>query len=261
MRRIGLLGLLGLAAQLSFAALAGCNGIAARETPIWTARVIATHPHDPGAFTQGLVVHRGELFEGTGLYGRSSVRRVDLETGRVEALVPLPAAYFGEGITIIGDRLFQLTWQNQTAIIYDVDSLKPIEVFNYTGEGWGLTHDGTHLLVSDGSASIQFWDPASRAVIRRIEVSDDGEPIARLNELEYIEGEIWANIWYQDRIARISPETGQVLGWIDLSGLYTDNRRGSEDVLNGIAFNPDTRQLFVTGKNWPQLFEIELVRN
>ena len=225
----------------------------------WNVRVVASFPHDPTAFTQGLVIHRGHLYEGTGRYGHSAVRRVNLETGQVEHSASLPAVYFGEGITVLGERLYQLTWQNETGVIYDLDSLRVMEVFEYQGEGWGLTEDGSHLIVSDGSEHLQFWDPETLLPVRQVTVQDRGTPVPRLNELEYIQGEIWANVWYEDRIARISPATGQVLGWIDLSGLYTDPTRGTEDVLNGIAYDTDADRIFVTGKNWPALYEIELV--
>jgi glutamine cyclotransferase len=259
MRIIGTWTVIGLAGLVGVAAIATRGHLAPRTTPIASARVVASYPHDPSAFTQGLAIHEGRLLEGTGLYGRSSLRRVTLETGEVEALVPLPPAYFGEGITVLGDRLYQLPWQNEIGIVYDVDSLKILQTIGYAGEGWGLTDDGEQLIVSDGSAFLQFWDPAALRPVRRVEVLDQGTPVTRLNELEYIGGEIWANVWYEDRIARISPRTGEVIGWIDLSGIYADARRGSEDVLNGIAYDSEAQRLFVTGKNWPQLFEIEIV--
>lgn len=227
---------------------------------VWDVAVIAAHPHDPAAFTQGLVVHDGRLYEGTGQYGASTVRRVDLETGRVEQQRRLASNFFGEGITILGDRLYQLTWQNQVGIVYDVETFDVIETFTYRGEGWGLTHDGELLIMSDGSATLKFLDPNGFAVVREIAVRDGGQPVTRLNELEYIDGEIWANVWYEDRIARISPADGAVVGWIEAGNLYPQSRRGRDDVLNGIAYDAQARRLFLTGKNWPQLFEVELVR-
>ena len=227
---------------------------------LMTFEVIATIPHEPAAFTQGLAIHDGQLYESTGQYGESTLRRVELATGRVEKMTALSNTYFGEGITIFGGRIYQLTWQNNLTLVYDIETFDRVGTLRYDGEGWGLTHDGTHLIVSDGSASIRFHDPETFEVVRRLSVHADGNPVNSLNELEYINGEIWANLWYQDRIVRISPETGAVLGWIDLSGLYPRSRRASEDVLNGIAYDADADRLFVTGKNWPWLYEIEIVQ-
>ncbi len=227
---------------------------------LMTFEVIATIPHEPAAFTQGLAIHDGQLYEGTGRYGESTLRRVELATGRVEKMTALSSTYFGEGITIFGGRIYQLTWQNNLTLVYDIETFDRVGTLRHDGEGWGLTHDGTHLIVSDGSASIRFHDPETFEVVRRLSVHADGNPVNSLNELEYINGEIWANLWYQDRIVRISPETGAVLGWIDLSGLYPRSRRASEDVLNGIAYDADADRLFVTGKNWPWLYEIEIVQ-
>jgi glutaminyl-peptide cyclotransferase len=226
----------------------------------WTFRVIAAYPHDPNAFTQGLVLREGELYEGTGQYGASSVRRVDLATGRVEKQRALNPRYFGEGITILDGRLYQLTWQNQAAIVYDLATFDVLQTFQYPWEGWGLTHDGMHLVASDGTASLRFLDPQTLELVRTIEVRDGEQPLDQLNELEYVDGEIWANIWHDDRIARISPDSGKVLGFIDLAALFPRTARDPEAVLNGIAFDPAAEKLLVTGKNWPQLFEIEVVR-
>lgn len=223
-------------------------------------KVVAVYPHDSKAFTQGLVVHDGKLYEGTGQYGASSIRRVDLETGSVEKMHPLNAMYFGEGITILGDKLYEITWQHGVGFVYDVDTFSVKQTFQYTGEGWGLTHDGKQLILSDGTSTIRFLDPQTFEVVRTIDVRDGDKPIDKLNELEYIDGEIWSNIWYDDRIARISPATGKVVGWIDLSTLYPAARRSNEAVLNGIAYDAKSKRLFVTGKDWPQLYEIEVVR-
>jgi len=227
---------------------------------LWTARIVAAYPHDPQAFTQGLLIHDGELYESTGQYGHSSVRRVDLTTGIVEQIVPINFTYFGEGLTILGDRIYQLTWKSQTAFVYDVASFELLETKRYRGEGWGLTDDDESLIVSDGSATLSFYDPDSFELRRTVEVRDQGVAVDRLNELEFIRGEIWANIWYEDRIARISPATGEVLAWVDLGNLVPSARRDRDSVLNGIAYDADADRLFVTGKNWPQLFEIELVK-
>jgi glutamine cyclotransferase len=244
---------------------AAALGVWAQNRPaagprLWTADVVATFPHDPAAFTQGLLVHDGQLYESTGQYGHSSIRRVDLQTGHVEQLMPLSYRHFGEGMTILGERIYQLTWKSQTALVYDLESFELLETQRYTGEGWGLTDDGEALIVSDGSAMLRYYDPDSFELLRTLEVSDEGQRVTRLNELEYIDGEIWANIWYDDRVVRVSPETGEVLAWVDLSHLVPRVQRSADDVLNGIAYDADADRLFVTGKNWPQLFEIELAR-
>jgi glutamine cyclotransferase len=252
-----------LAAALAVAGL-GLGVLAQSSTPVpdhWVARAVAEYPHDPGAFTQGLLIEEGQLYEGTGQYGLSSVRRVDLETGRVEQSKPISALYFGEGIAILGDKLYELTWQNQVAFVYDADTFERLGNFRYTGEGWGLTEDGEHLILSDGTSTLRFLDPDSFHVVKEIQVRASGRPVTQLNELEYIDGEIWANVWHDDHIARISPETGEVLGWIDASAVYPRSERGPEDVLNGIAYDASSKKIYITGKDWPKLFEIELVRN
>jgi glutamine cyclotransferase len=249
---------------LGFAALA--VGLAAwaqlgqRRASATGFEVVAAYPHDANAFTQGLAIHDGKLYEGTGQYGASTIRRVDLKSGRPEKQRALNQRYFGEGIAILDELLYQLTWQNGVVVVYDLETFEVERTMQYDGEGWGLTHDGQELIMSDGSATIRFRDPATFAVTREIEVRADDVPLPRLNELEYIDGEIWANIWYDDRIARISPANGAVLGFVDLSTLYPQNARGSEAVLNGIAYDAAAKRLFVTGKNWPQLYEIRVVR-
>ncbi len=245
------------AVAVAWAAWAQLHG---RSTPAVAGfKVVAVYPHDPNAFTQGLAIEGGQLYEGTGLYGQSSIRKVDLDSGRVEKQRSIPSMYFGEGIAILGGRLYELTWQSGVGIVYDLATFNMQRTFQYSGEGWGLTQNGRELILSDGSAKIRFLDPQTFAVVREIEVRDHGQPVTRLNELEYIDGEIWSNVWYDDRIARISPASGEVLGWIDLSTLYPKNTRSSEAVLNGIAYDTAAKRLFVTGKNWPQLYEIELV--
>lgn len=242
-----------LAAMLSAAAPGG-------DVPEYGYVVKNVYPHDPFAFTQGLVYLDGVLYESTGLRGRSSLRKVELETGRVLEKSSLLPMFFGEGIAVFGDRIYQLTWTSGVGFVYDRASLRLLREFRYGLEGWGMTHDGEHLIVSDGSPELYFWDPDTLAETRRLTVTDGGRPVDDLNELEVIDGEIWANVWQQDRIARISPESGKVLGWIDLSGLLPPgDRHGGEDVLNGIAYDPDTGRVFVTGKLWPKLFEIEIV--
>jgi glutamine cyclotransferase len=223
-------------------------------------RIVAVYPHDPNAFTQGLVVHDGMLLEGTGQYGRSSLRRVAIETGEIELQQPLNAAYFGEGITVLGDRVYQLTWKSHTGFVYDVDTFALERTFKFPSEGWGLTTDGKLLVQSDGTAMLRYLDPETFAVVRTLTVRDGDRPIERLNELEWVDGEIWSNVWYDDRIARIDPDTGTLIAWIDLSNLLPPSERGGEDVLNGIAYDPTSKRLFVTGKDWPKLFEIEVRR-
>jgi glutaminyl-peptide cyclotransferase len=220
--------------------------------------VLNSWPHDPGAFTQGLVFHEGRLLESTGLYGQSTLRQVDLETGQVLLSVPVSAEYFAEGLTLFGGQLLQLTWQAERGFVYRLDDLTRTGEFAYRGEGWGLTHDGARLIMSDGTSRLRFLDPATFAVVGTLDVSDALGPVQRLNELEWVRGQIWANIWQTDRIARIDPVSGQVLGYLDLTGLLsTADQQGREvDVLNGIAFDPLADRIFVTGKLWPRLFEI-----
>ncbi len=228
--------------------------------PVYTYNVVNTYPHDRNAFTQGLVFENGVLYEGTGLRGRSTLRKVKLETGDILQSHELAGSLFGEGIAIYGDKIVQLTWQSNVGFVYDKGSFELLREFNYPTEGWGITHDGQRLIMSDGTSTLHFLDPESFGEIDRIEVSDSDGPVTRLNELEYVEGEVYANVWQTDLIARISPETGQVLGWIDLRELLGEEDRGqSVDVLNGIAYDADKGRLFVTGKLWPKVFEIELV--
>jgi glutamine cyclotransferase len=223
-------------------------------------RVVNAWPHDPRAFTQGLVYIDGHLYESTGLNGRSSLRMVDLVTGQVQQRVDLPSQYFGEGLAAWESTIIQLTWQNHVAFVYDRFSFRQLRTIPCPWEGWGLTEDGKSLILSDGSSTLRFLDPETFHELREIAVRDRGKLVDKLNELEYIHGEIFANIWYSDRIARISPATGAVLGWIDLSGLLNPAERADPDaVLNGIAWDAARDRLFVTGKFWPKLFEIQIV--
>jgi glutamine cyclotransferase len=223
--------------------------------------VVNAYPHDPGAFTQGLVYYQGQLYESTGLNGASSLRQVELETGKVLRKVDVPSAFFAEGLALLNNRLYQLTWQTQQGFVYDFGSFNLIRGFNYTGEGWGLTHDGRSLIMSDGTNQIRFLNPDTFEVQRVIPVSDNGRAITELNELEYIKGEIYANIWQTDRIARVDPQSGKVTAWIDLSGLLSpEDRSRPVDVLNGIAYDAATDRIFVTGKLWPKLFVIRLTQ-
>jgi len=230
------------------------------SAPVYSYRIVNTYPHDPNAFTQGLVFRDGVLYESTGLRGRSDVRRVELESGRVLARRTLLPLFFGEGLAVLRDRIYQLTWTSGVGFVYDRESMELVREFRYGIEGWGMTHDGERLIVSDGSEHLYFWDPETLQETNKLTVRDGGRRIANLNELEFINGEIYANVWMQDRIARISPETGKVLSWIDLTGILPlADRRANVDVLNGIAYDEEKERLFVTGKLWPKLFEIELV--
>jgi glutamine cyclotransferase len=223
-------------------------------------RVIDVLPHDPSAYTQGLVYQDGIFFEGTGLHGQSTLRKVDPATGEVLQGVRLPEQYFGEGTAVLGDKLYQLTWQENTGFIYDKDTFDLMDAWTYPTEGWGLTTDGQWLIMSDGTDTLYFLDPATLEVQRTVPVFDHQGPVLRLNELEWVEGEVWANVWQTDLIARIDPDSGQVTGWVDLSGLLPEEDRTQPvDVLNGIAYDAATGRLFVTGKWWPKLFEIEVV--
>ena len=228
-----------------------------REPVHYTYNIVNTYPHNESAFTQGLVFEDGFLYEGTGLYGQSTLRRVELETGNVTQLYSLPDYLFGEGITIFEDKIIQLTWKNHTGFVYERRSFDLLQEFEYPTQGWGLTHNGSRLIMSDGNATLYFLDPETLQTIGQVEVSDE-EPVTSLNELEYINGRVYANIWKKDQIAIINPETGKVTGWIDLSGI-NDSEKTTENVLNGIAYDQNGDRLFVTGKMWSKLFEIELV--
>jgi glutaminyl-peptide cyclotransferase len=228
---------------------------------LYGVQVIQTFPHDPEAFTQGLIFHEGYLYESTGLHGKSSLRKIHLETGQAVRTMSLSEQYFGEGLARWKDTLVQLTWQSRVGFIYDLSTLSLMKKMPYPFEGWGLTADGLSLIASDGSPQLYFLDPVLLKERKRIVVRDQGLPVARLNELEFINGEIFANIFLTDRIARIAPDTGEVTGWIDLTGLLpSPDRRSNTDVLNGIAYDRQKDRLLVTGKNWPKLFHIRLVK-
>ena len=231
------------------------------EPPVYGYEIVNTYPHDPGAFCQGLVFRDGFLYEGTGRYGRSSLRKVDLESGRVLKFTLLSPRLFGEGITFSGDDLVQLTWRAGIGFVYDAKSFARKAAFGYSGEGWGITTVGDRLAMSDGSDNLRYLDPKTFRVVETLAVRHRGAAVKELNELEYVEGEIYANRWGSDRIARIDPKTGRVVGWIDLAGLLPRNqRKGLDAVLNGIAYDAKEKRLFVTGKLWPKLFEIRVVR-
>jgi glutaminyl-peptide cyclotransferase len=222
--------------------------------------VVDAYPHDASAFTQGLAFENGVLYEGTGLRGRSSLRRVDLETGEVMQTIALPDKFFGEGVAILGDTIVQLTWQSGIGRVYDKNDLSLLREFTYDTEGWGITYDGTRLIMSDGTATLHFLDPATFAVECYVTVRDRDNVVTGLNELEYIDGKVYANVWPTNRIAVIDPADGRVTGWLDLSGLLASRpSTGHVDVLNGIAYDAANDRLFVTGKLWPWLFEIRLI--
>ena len=242
---IGFLFFLILAAETSPSAI----------TPSYTYKIINTYPHDRAAFTQGLIYQDGCLYESTGLYGHSSLRKVDLKTGMVLKKHSLPSLFFGEGITVFGTKIIQLTWKSKMGFVYNKENFAVLQTFHYPTEGWGITNDGRRLIMSDGSSTLYFFDPETFKEVDKIDVFDqEGAAVIGINELEYIKGEIFANIWPTTRIARISLKTGRVTGWIDLAGIVPFEK--DADVLNGIAYDEKNDRLFVTGKLWPKVFEI-----
>lgn len=254
------------AACIVLAAAAGCGSSSSQSESIkdYGYEVVHAYPHDPLAFTEGLFYKDGYLYEATGLEAQSSVRKVKLETGEVVQKHDLPEAYFGEGIVAWKDRLVQLTYTTQVGFVYDLGTFGLKSQFSYPGQGWSLTTDGKRIIMDDGTPEIRFWDPDTLQETGRIRVTADGQPVSNLNEMEWVKGEIFANIWQTDRIARIDPKTGAVKGWIELNGLLDPSdrlpgNRGAEQVLNGIAYDATGDRLFVTGKFWPKLFEIRLV--
>ena len=257
--KIGVLTLLTVSGLALMAAAPDDQRRGPSRTPVSGYRVVHVYPHDPQAFTQGLVYRDGVLYEGTGLNGRSSIRKVKLENGEVLQIQKVDQQYFGEGIAVVNDTIYELTWQSGLGFLYDRETFRRKGTFTYRGEGWGLTYDGQRLIMSDGSAFLRFLDPATQKEVSRIEVKDGTVPVANLNELEFVKGEVLANIWQTERIARISPKTGRVIGWIEMTGLLTPREAQEADVLNGIAYDAAGDRLFVTGKLWPKLFEVQLV--
>ena len=225
----------------------------------YTYQIVNTYPHDENAFTQGLVFENGVLYEGTGRYGNSTLRCVELETGKIVQTYALSKDFFGEGITIFKDKIIQLTWVEHKGFIYNKTSFELLREFNYSTQGWGITNDGHRLIMSDGTENLYFLNPETFEKIGQIEVQDKGNPVIALNELEYIKGDVYANIWGQEKIAMINPQSGQVKAWINFTGIQKVMNRTGSDVLNGIAYDAQEDRLFITGKCWPQLLEIKLV--
>lgn len=261
-------GLLAVALSL---AVSGCNTPASGDgprgesppknavVPKYGYQIVNIWPHDSNAFTQGLILVDGKLLESTGQEGSSSLRRIELETGKILEKVEVPLPYFAEGITVLNGKIYQLTWLHELGFIYDLQTLERVGDFKYHGEGWGLTTDGTSLIMSDGSNRIRFIDPSNFRVTKTINVVDGATPVNNLNELEFVQGDIYANVWHEDRIAVVDPQNGRVKAWIDLRGLMpAEDLQDEEAVLNGIAYDPASSRLFVTGKLWPRLFEIKV---
>jgi len=235
-----------------------------------TLKTLAAYPHDSNAYTQGLIFHDGFLYESTGQYGKSSLRKVEIQTGNVLQKTSLKPDFFGEGLEQVGDSLYQLTWQEGLCFVYDRETLQFQKSFRYPGEGWGLAYDGTHLILSDGTPTLRFYDPADFKLQKKVEVvevdsQNREKKIRNINELEMVEGELWANVWKSDQIARIDPKTGRVIGWVNCSAFVPkeyreehNNPRIAEHVLNGIAYDKETRTLYITGKNWPVLYAIQV---
>jgi glutamine cyclotransferase len=247
-------------AALALLPLERPDGAQRRQAPVAGYQLVRSYPHDPDAFTQGLVYRDGFLYESTGQNGKSGIRKVRLETGEVLQIQPLESRYFGEGIAVVEDRIIQLTWQSGVGFVYDRASFQRQRTFTYDGEGWGLTFDGTRIIMSDGTATLRFLDPQTLKETGRVQVREGGRPVAQINELEMVKGELLANVWQTERIVRISPKTGDVLGWIDMRGLLSaaEQARPGVDVMNGIAYDAQKDRLFVTGKNWPKLFEVRV---
>jgi len=243
--------------------LSSCSDSESGRTPeIYAYEIVRTYPHDAEAFTQGLVFEDGLLYESTGFYGRSTLRKVQLETGDILQIYKLPDELFGEGMTIYDNRIIQLTWKSNLGLVYDKDSFQPLGQFSYRTEGWGITHDGQQLIMSDGTSTLHFLNPETFQQTGRIDVRDGDSPVNGLNELEYVKGKIYANVWPTEKIAIIAPQSGRLVGWIRMAGpmIPQDDGRALR-VLNGIAYDTTNDRLFVTGKLWPNVFEIELVRS
>ncbi|HIH98346.1 MAG TPA: glutaminyl-peptide cyclotransferase [Thermoplasmata archaeon] len=256
---MGLLGLLGII--FSYSCLDSVDSKTSDIIPVYTYKVVNTYPHDQKAYTQGLAFENGFLYEGTGIYGSSTLRKVDLETGRILQICKLPQKLFGEGVTIHKDKIIQLTWRSNVGFVHNKSSFELKRKFNYSTEGWGITSDGKHLILSDGTAVLHYLDPDTFEEVGKIKVQDNKRVVSKLNELEFVQGRIYANVWKSNWIAIIEPRTQKVVGWIDLEGLLIRKELSNPaGVLNGIAYDAENDRLFVTGKMWPSLFEIELIK-
>ncbi len=260
MRKLYIVPILIMASGLAYGAYVLLGMGPTSSAPTYEVRIVNTYPHDPTAFTEGLVYDNGYLYESTGLYGGSTLRRVNLTTGLVLQSVDLPSQYFGEGIAIVDDRIYQLTYREGTGFIYGKGNFTVLRTFTYSTEGWGLTYDGSRLIMSDGSANLYFLDPMTLSKVGQVTASDGSTQVNRLNELEYVDGLLYANIFTTSRVAVIDPSTGKVVSWLDLSSLPGPTRIDPNSVLNGIAYDSATGRLFVTGKDWPNLYEIQVVR-
>jgi glutamine cyclotransferase len=254
--------LLQTAAIAAFAVTLGCSAMppATAGAPVSGYTIVAKYPHSTDSYTEGFIYKDGLFYEGTGMEGRSGLQVIQPATGKVVQRHDMTRAYFGEGIVDWGPNIYQWTWQTHTGVVLDRFSLRPVKTFTYTGEGWGMTRDAKSIITSDGTSTLRFRAPETFAETRHITVHDGAKPIDQLNELEYIKGEIWANVWHQERIARISPKDGHVISWVDLTGILPANqKRDDESVLNGIAYDAEKDRIFVTGKQWPTIFEIKVV--
>lgn len=246
--------------SFTLSALLACALPAPAAVPVFTYKVVAKYPHSTHSYTEGFLYLNGNFYEGTGLKGHSEILVTDPATGQVQQHVEIPPQYFGEGIVNWGPNLLEWTWQSHTGFVIDRFSLRTLHEFHYTGEGWGMTRTDRQIITSDGTSTLRFRNPETFAEQRHILVTDEGRPVDQLNELEYIRGVIYANVWNSDRIARISPKDGRVLSWIDCSGILpADQRVDSESVLNGIAYDAQHDRIFITGKQWPTIFEIKVV--
>lgn len=246
---------------MALAGMAMAGAAPARaEVPFYGYEIVNAYPHDENAYTQGLYIEDGDFYESTGQYGASSLRRVDIETGEVLEQIDLPEQYFGEGIVGWGEEIVLLTWRAGVGFVFSREGFRKIRQFTYEGEGWGLTHDGTRIIMSNGAHVLRYLDPETLEPVARLPVTFRGRPLPRLNELEWVDGLIYANVYGAEQIVQIDPKTGAVVGLIDLSGILPDEERrpGRTDVLNGIAYDPETERLFVTGKNWPKVYEIKV---
>jgi len=257
-RLTGLLAITAILALSAVVLITLSEGPASPAAPRIACEVVNIYPHDEDTFTEGLVFEDGFLYEGTGLYGNSSLRRVELETGKVLQVHALRNQFFGEGVAIVGDKIIQLTWESHRGFIYDKNTFDLLREFSYPTEGWGITYDGSRLIMSDGTANLYFLDPETFQRVGQVKVRD-AAPVTGLNELEYVKGEVYANVWGEEEIAVINPQTGRVKAWIDLKGIRGSENRDPDNVLNGIAYDSKGDRLFVTGKRWPWLYEIRLI--